>query len=447
MGILYRILSAASILFLAPYYAWRGWHRGEPAGTFRQRFGIVPREIVARAASDHSAQNPSAGSIWIHAVSVGEVLAAKPLLESLQQRFPRSPVFVSTTTETGQKLARERLASAAGIFYFPLDLAFSVRRALEAIRPVLVIIMETEIWPNFLREARRRAVPVVFANARISEKSFARYRRWNFFVDVFYEETLRNASLFLAQSPEDAQRLAAMHAPPDAIQVTGNMKYDAEPPAPGPFAAWLAEEIQRQERWPVLVAGSVVAGEEEAVLAAYDIVQRQWRHALLILAPRKPDRFDAAAEISSLGGWTAIRRSSIDPAAPLDENADVLVLDSIGELGGLYSLADAVFVGGSLVHSGGHNILEPAWFSRPPVFGPSMENFQEMAECFLSARAGIQVSGGPMLGKVWVQLIEDKTIRERMGRAAREISERNRGATAKSLAFIATLLEAGVPRA
>ncbi|MGH9724083.1 MAG: 3-deoxy-D-manno-octulosonic acid transferase, partial [Candidatus Acidiferrales bacterium] len=419
MGILYRILSAASILFLAPYYAWRSWRRGEPAGAFRQRFGIVPLEIVVRAASDSTAQIPSAGPIWVHAVSVGEVLAAKPLLEGLRQRFPLRPVFVSTTTETGQKLARERLASAAGIFYFPLDLTFSVRRALVAIRPALVIIMETEIWPNFLREARRRAVPVVFANARISEKSFARYRRWNFFVDVFYEETLRNASLFLAQSPEDAQRLAAMHASPDAIQVTGNMKYDAEPPAPGLLAAWLAGEIRRQERWPVVVAGSVVAGEEEAVLAAYDIVQRQWRHALLIFAPRKPDRFAAAAEITSLGGWTAIRRSSIDQAAPLDENADVLVLDSIGELGGLYSLADAVFVGGSLVHSGGHNILEPAWFSRTPVFGPSMENFQEMADGFLSARAGIQVSGGPMLGKVWVQLIEDKAIRERMGRAAR----------------------------
>ena len=230
-------------------------------------------------------------------------------------------------------------------------------------------------------------------------------------------------------------------------EVTGNMKYDADPPAPGPFAAWLAEEVRRQERWPVVVAGSVVTGEEEAVLAAYDIVQRQWRHALLILAPRKPDRFDAAAEISALGGWTAIRRSRIDQSAPLDENADILVLDSIGELGGLYSLADAVFVGGSLMNSGGHNILEPAWFSRPPVFGPSMENFQEMADSFLSARAGIQVSGGSMLGKVWVQLIEDKAIRERMGRAAREISERNRGATAKSLALITAILEAGVPRA
>ena len=212
MGILYRILSVASILFLAPYYAWRGWRRGEPAQTFRQRFGIVPPEIAARAASAHAAPGPSAGPIWVHAVSVGEVLAAKPLLEGLQRRFPERPIFVSTTTETGQKLARERLASAAGIFYFPLDLTFSVRRALDAIRPALVIIMETEIWPNFLREAHGRAVPVVFANARISEKSFARYQRWNFFVDVFYEATLRNATLFLAQSPEDAQRLAAMHA-------------------------------------------------------------------------------------------------------------------------------------------------------------------------------------------------------------------------------------------
>jgi 3-deoxy-D-manno-octulosonic-acid transferase len=192
----------------------------------------------------------------------------------------------------------------------------------------------------------------------------------------------------------------------------------------------------------VIVAGSVVEEEEEAVLAAYDVVQRQWRHALLVLAPRKPDRFDAAANIVGAHGWQVVRRSGLDLAAPLDENADVLLLDSIGELAGLYSLADAVFVGGSLVPAGGHNILEPAWFSRPPVFGPSMENFREMATQFLDARAGIQVRSSQQLGKVWVQLIEEDALRERMGRAARELSERNRGAAAVSLARIAGILGA-----
>ncbi len=301
--------------------------------------------------------------------------------------------------------------------------------------------METEIWPNFLREAKRLGVPVVFANARVSEKSFARYKRWEFLVGEFFTRVMRDAELFLAQTPEDAARLKEMGAPEGRVEVTGNLKYDAEPPAIGRFGEWLNDQIRQQERWPVVVAGSVVAEEEEAVLAAYDVVQRQWRHALLVLAPRKPDRFDVAASVAAAAGWNVVRRSVLDFAAPLEENADVLVLDSIGELAGVYSLADAAFVGGSLVPAGGHNILEPAWFSKPPVFGQSMENFREMAAQFLSARAGVQVTSGSQLGKVWVQLIEDNPLRERMGAAARGLSERNRGATTRALDRIASLLE------
>jgi 3-deoxy-D-manno-octulosonic-acid transferase len=300
--------------------------------------------------------------------------------------------------------------------------------------------METEIWPNFLREARRAGVPVIFANARISEKSFARFKRWEFLVGAFFARTMRDAQLFLAQTPEDSSRLLAMGADQDCIEVTGNLKYDAEPPAIGRFGTWLDQQIRRQERWPVLVAGSVVAGEEDAVLAAYDLVQRQWRHTLLILAPRKPGQFDAAAEIVVASGWKVVRRSQLDSAASLDDDTDVLLLDSIGELAGLYSLGDATFVGGSLTPVGGHNILEPAWFARPPVFGPSMENFREMADQFLDAHAGVQVTSGQGLGKVWIQLIQDDNMRERMGKSARAISERNRGASERSLDRIAGIL-------
>ncbi|MGA8145453.1 MAG: 3-deoxy-D-manno-octulosonic acid transferase [Candidatus Acidiferrales bacterium] len=438
MYFLYRILTAVGMLVLAPYFALRGWRRGEPSSALKERLGIIPREIASKAAGaavDHG------GAIWIHAVSVGEVLAAKPLVEALKRQFPGLVVLVSTTTETGQRLARARLQSADGIFYFPLDWVVPVRRALKVIQAALVIVMETEIWPNFLREARRAGATVIFANARISERSFARFERWKFLIGDFFARTLQDAALFLAQTPEDAKRLAAMGAPEERIEVTGNLKYDGEPPETGAFTGWLKEQIGKQERWPVVVAGSVVAEEEEAVLAAYDIVQRQWRRALLVLAPRKPDRFNAAAEIVSAGGWNVVRRSGLDLTSTLSENADVLVLDSIGELAGTYALADAAFVGGSLVPAGGHNILEPAWFSRPPVFGPSMENFQEMAEQFLAARAGIQVSSGTQLGKVWVQLIEDDAARERMGKAARDLSERNRGATARSMERIAAILK------
>jgi len=440
MYFFYRILTAAGMFILAPYFALRGWRAGEPSRALRERLGILPPEIAARAAFSAGVKDSAAGPIWIHAVSVGEVLAAKPLIEGLRGRFPGRPVYVSTTTETGQRLARERLQSADGIFYFPLDWVVPVRRALRAIRPGLVIIMETEIWPNFLREANRAGVPVIFANARISEKSFARFQRWEFLVGAFFARTMRDAYLFLAQTPEDSARLVAMGADEERIEVSGNLKYDAEPPAIGRFGTWLDQEIRRQERWPVLVAGSVVAGEEDAVLAAYDLVQRQWRRTLLILAPRKPAQFDAAAEIVAAGGWKVVRRSQLDSAATLDDDTDVLLLDSIGELAGLYSLADATFVGGSLVPTGGHNILEPAWFARPPVFGASMENFREMADQFLDAHAGVQVTSGQGLGKVWIQLIQDDKMRERMGKSARAICEHNRGATERSLGRIAGVL-------
>ena len=439
MYFFYRLVTAIGMLFLAPYYALRGWRRGEPS--LAERFGKVPPQIAGRAAHNRAPDGAAPGAIWIHAVSVGEVLAAKPLAEGLQRRFPGHAIFVSTTTETGQRVARERLQSIDGIFYFPLDWIVPVRRALKSIHPSLVIIMETEIWPNFLREARRKNIPVVFANARISERSFARFKRWQFLIGPFFERTLRDSTLFLAQTPEDFSRLRAMGAPEGHVEVTGNLKYDGEPPATTHFGEWLQQQIQTQERWPVFVAGSVVADEEEEVLAAFDIAQRKWRHALLLLAPRKPDRFDAAAAIAAADGWSVVRRSQLDLSGTLDESADVILLDSIGELSGLYALADAVFVGGSLVPAGGHNILEPAWFGKPPVFGRSMENFREMARQFLAANAGIEVAGGPQLGKVWTQMIEDTPARERMGAAARALSERNRGATERSIERIVAIID------
>ena len=434
MMLFYQLFTSLAILVLAPYYAIRGWRRGEPWQTLRERLGRVPVGVIQACAKG--------GAIWIHAVSVGEVLAAQPIVTELKQQYAERPVFVSTTTEAGQRLAPERLKSASGVFYFPLDSSGAVRRALRGIRPAIVIVMETEIWPNFLREAYEAGVPVVFANARISNRSFARYRRWKFLLEDFFTEALHYASLFLTQTQEDAARLTEMGAPEERIFVTGNLKYDASPPALGLFGSWLAEQIKTQERWPAVVAGSVVSGEEEAVLAAYDAVQRQWRRALMILAPRKPDRFDESSRLAVEAGWNVVRRSRLDLAKSLDENTDVLVLDSIGELAAIYSLADAAFVGGSLISSGGHNILEPAWFGKPPVFGRSMENFSEMAEQFLAANAGVQVSNGPQLGKVWVQLIENDMLRERMGQSARELSSRNAGATARTMAHIREILDA-----
>jgi 3-deoxy-D-manno-octulosonic-acid transferase len=434
MYFLYSALTAAGLVLLAPYFAALGLRRGKYLHSLRERLGAVPREIAARAEA-------APESIWIHAVSVGETLAAVPLAERLKQRFPGAPLFVSTTTATGQAVARERVKAADGVFYFPLDWSASVRRVFRAVRPGIVVILETEIWPNFLREARRRGVPVVFANARVSAGSFRRYRGVNRWLGNFVGRVLGDAQAFLAQSETDAQRLRELGAPAERVEVAGNLKYDLGPPAQNAFVTWLGDQVKQQERWPVVVAGSVVEDEEEPVLAAYDIVQRQWRRALLVLAPRKPERFAAAEQIAAERGWKVARRSRVKEGGSLGEDIDVLLLDSIGELAGLYVLADAVFVGGSLVAAGGHNILEPAWFAKPPVFGPSMDNFRDMATEFLSAGAGAQVGSGEKLGKFWVRLIKDDRGRERMGRAAQELAQQNRGATERCAARIAAILE------
>lgn len=439
MYFLYSVLMAAGMALLAPYFVIQGLRRGKYLESFRERMGRLPAALGNGVGPREA--------IWVHAVSVGEVLAAKSLVSAMQARFPGRPIFVSTTTATGQSVARERLEGVSGFFYFPFDWQGPVRRAFQRIRPAAVIILETEIWPNFLREARRRNVPVVFVNSRISERSMRRFRRFRPVIGDFYSRVMSDGAVFLAQSRDDARRLSEMGAPDNKIEVMGNLKYDHEPPMLGKFGKWLAGQIREQERWPVVIAGSVVAGEEEAVLAAYDIVQRQWRRALLVLAPRKPERFDAAENAIAEAGWKGVRRSRLDLQTPLDESADVIVLDSIGELAGLYALADAVFIGGSLVPAGGHNILEPAWFSKPPVYGPSMENFRDMAAKFSSAGAGIQVTSAERLGKAWIDLIRDTTRRDEMGRKARALVEANRGATARSLDRIAAILEASRDRA
>ena len=430
MYFLYSLLTAAGMLLLAPYFAVQGLRKGKYWRGLRQRFGYLPEE-----AGKPSVGAP--GAIWIHAVSVGEALAALPLARRLKERFPGRRLVISTTTATGQRVARERMDFADAIFYFPLDWAGPVRRIFRVIRPGIVVILETEIWPNFLRVARRQGVPVVFVNGRISERSFRRYR-W---VDGFLARVLADAEAFLMQSEEDARRLRALGAPGGRVGVMGNLKYDLGPPASSPLAEWLAAELERQKRRPLVIAGSVVAGEEEAVLGAFATVRGKWPRALLVLAPRKPERFEAAARVGAERGFSVVQRSTLRFNSPPGELADVLLLDSIGELAAMYRLADAVFVGGSLVAAGGHNILEPACFGRPPVFGPSMHNFRDAAAQLLSVGAAVEVASSEELSRAWCRLLEDQTRREQMGRAARELVERNRGATERALERIASILE------
>jgi 3-deoxy-D-manno-octulosonic-acid transferase len=446
MYILYSLLTAAGMVLLSPYFLLRGLLRGKDLGNIPERLGWkYPSELRG-----NSAAGAKGKTIWIHAVSVGEILAALPLAKQLKERYPQHRLVVSTTTTTGQQLARERMEFADAIFYFPLDWAGPVRRALKATQACVVLIVETEIWPNFLRECRRANVSVIFVNGRLSERSFGGFLRALSYsgglLRGFLRRILNDAALFLMQSEEDAARLLALGAPKDRVLVTGNLKYDLAEPPQGAFSAWLDAELVRSNRRPVLIAGSVMANEEAMVLGALADVEREFPGALLILAPRKPDQFDHAAAIIAQTGRTLVRRSEISlngtSSTALANPGNVFLLDSLGELAGIYRLADAVFVGGSLVPSGGHNILEPAAFGKVPIYGPFMENFREMAAAFLEAGAAIRVASPEDLGSVWRGLLRDPERAMRMGASARELADRNRGATERVLSHIKEILNA-----
>ena len=449
MYFIYSLLMGLVALLLTPYWIVQGLRHGKYFSNLGQRFGFSFPTL-----SKLSENRP--GAIWIHAVSVGEALSGITLAKRLKQAYPERPLVMSTTTLTGQALARERLPFADAIFYFPLDWAFCVRRAMRAVRPSIIVVLETEIWPNFLREARRREVPVVFVSGRISDRSFARYQRFfgvfGFFLRPFLRDALANAIAFLMQSERDAERIRSLGAPLERVQVSGNLKYDLELPAPTPISNWLATEAMRGGRSPIIVAGSVVATEEPLALIAFGTLQGEHRKALLVLAPRKPECFDSAAQFIDDSHRKFIRRSQLPVPGPsqngapagefsIADDVTVILLDSIGELASLYRVADGAFVGGSLVPSGGHNILEPAAFGKIPVFGPSMENFAEIAARFTAAGAAVQVESPEDAGVAWIEFLRDPERAARMGETARKLVESSRGATDRAIAEIARHLD------
>ena len=448
MYFVYSFLMGAAALLLLPYWLIKGLRQKKYLSNLRERLGLSTGPLD-KLPADHP------GAIWIHAVSVGELLSSIALAKRLKEAYPNRPLVVSTTTITGQSLARERLQFADAVFYFPLDWRFCVRRVLRAVRPSLVVVLETEIWPNFLCETRRKNIPVLFVSGRMSDRSFARYGRYlakfGFFLRPFLRSALANASAFLMQSEKDAERIRALSAPPDRVSVIGNLKYDMELPAPTPLSSWLEAEARRQGRSPIVVAGSVVATEEPLALIAFGVVQGEHPNALLVLAPRKPERFEAAADFIHESRRKFIRRSELALAphaegkasgnnGSISRDVTVILLDSIGELASIYRLADGAFVGGSLVPSGGHNILEPAAFGKIPVFGPSMENFSEIAARFVAADAAIQVESPEDAGVAWIELLRNPDRRRKMGENAKHLVDSSRGATDRALAEIAKFL-------
>jgi 3-deoxy-D-manno-octulosonic-acid transferase len=430
MYLAYSLLTLVAFVAVSPYFVYQAIRYRKYIGGLRQRLGFLP--ISFNIDGDQS--------IWIHAVSVGEVLTARALADDLKGRYPRLRLFLSTTTIAGQQVARRNLQQLDGVFYLPFDWTLIVRRTLALVKPRLFIMVETEIWPNLLHVCRRQGVKTVVINGRISQRSFPRYR----IVRPFFRRVLADVDRFCMQSEESARRLVALGADPARVTVTGSLKFDSlELPGVTPHGK-PRERVLRFFRLPssrtVVVAGSTMKGEEAAVLRAFSRVKARLPGALAVLAPRQPERFAEVERVARDAGFVTTRRTQLPIDA--DPPADVVVLDTIGELAQVYQVATAVFVGGSLADHGGHNILEPAIFGKPIVFGPHMQNFREIADVFLANDAAVQVQSDRELDDVLIQLVTDPVRRARLGAAARALVEANRGAKDKTLAVIGEVLPA-----
>jgi 3-deoxy-D-manno-octulosonic-acid transferase len=423
----YSILTVVVLVLGAPWFAWQAFRHRKYVGSLGQRLGFLPVAFNVD-------REPS---IWVHAVSVGEVLTTRALIDELKNRYPHLRLFLSTTTITGQQVARSGVPHVDGVFYFPFDFPWIVRRTLDLLRPALFVMMETEIWPHLLRQCRARGIRTVLVNGRISARSFPRYR----IARRFFRRVLADIDACCMQSAESARRIIEIGADPGRVVVTGSLKFDSLQWG-GSATARGQDRVLRFFRVPdhrlVVVAASTLRGEEGAVFVAFHRLRALHPGALLIVAPRHPERFGEVEALARDEGFRVARRT--DLAIDADPRADVVILDTMGELARLFQVATLVFVGGSLVDAGGHNILEPAVFGKPIVFGPSMHNFAEIADSFLAAGAAVRVRSPAELTSVLVDLAGDSVRRASLGAAARALVEANRGARERTLAAIDRLL-------
>ena len=426
MYLLYSFLTAVVFVVASPYFLYQALRHNKYVGSIAQRLGYLP--VSFNLDGDES--------IWVHAVSVGEVLSARPLISELRACYPKLRLFLSTTTLTGQQLARRSVPDVDAVFYFPFDWTITARRTLNVVKPRLFVMTETEIWPNLLRECRRRGVRTLMVNGRISYRSFPRYR----LIRPFMKRVLADIDRFCVQGEETSRRLIELDADPARIIVTGSLKFDSleSSPTPGRGRERVLRFFRVPPTRPVIIAGSTLKGEEEPVIRAFNRVRASGVNALLVIAARHPERFDEVERLCRHEGLTVVRRTEL--AIDADPRADAVVLDTIGELAQLYQIATVVFVGGSLVPAGGHNILEPALYGKPVVFGPHMQNFGDIAETFLSNGAAIQIRTAGELQETMLSLIGDPVRRARVGAAARALVESNRGARDRTLAVIRDLL-------
>ena len=422
MYLVYSALLTLWLLVTLPYWLLQMGRHGKYRAGLPERLGKVPGRL--------DLSSPKA-VIWIHAVSVGEVLAVSGVAAELSRRFPQYRVLVSTTTDTGQKLAR-KLFGEENVFYFPLDFAFAIRPYLRALHPRLVVIAETEFWPNFLHLVARSGAQIAVVNARISDRSFRGYRRFRHWL----ARILEPIDIFLAQTDDDRRRLSEIGAAADRIQVTGNLKFDISPPTPPPIVASLRSAFEDAGAGPILVCGSTVDDEEPLLLRAFENVLASHPRAVMILAPRHPERFPEVTTLLEKLGMRFWRRSLWN-GQPLA--GGVFLVDSIGELATLYSLGTLAFVGGSLVPQGGHNIIEPAQFGVPIVVGTHTENFRDIVGLF-QRRNAVRIVGPAELPLAFMELISNEAERIALGRRGAETLRDQAGATVRTVAALEKLL-------
>jgi len=419
----YDALVVCLLVVASPYFLYQALRYQKYAPSFRQRFLVSPGESGVATTE----------SVWVHAVSVGEVLAARVLIPRLRKCYPGLRVVVSTTTITGQQIARTALEGVDEVFYCPIDLSFSVTRAVNRFRPRLFIMMESEIWPNLLYACRRNGTKIVLVNGRISLNSYKRY----LLVRPLLKHVFSWISHFCVQDEEVARRLEALGVDSQKITITKSLKFDASD-----VRTTIETDVKRyfcvSPGRQIVVAASTQLGEESYVLEAFKNVRAKAENLLLVIAPRHPERFSEVERIAVRAGYRVVRRSELKiDTEPL---ADVVLLDTIGELAQLYPIATVVFVGGSLVPKGGHNILEPARFGKPIVFGHHMENFAEIARLFLSNKAAWQVRSVQELEEALTVLLSDSIQSARFGASALALVEGNRGALEETLKSIEAVM-------
>ncbi len=432
--LLYNLGLLGAILLASPYWLLRMLWSGRYRDGLGQRLGAVPRGLLKFVGQR--------STIWVHAVSVGEVMAASRLVELLDGIDPNLPVVISTTTRTGQKLAQERFenlrhfgnseAAETRVFYYPLDFAWIVRRYLQLLRPRVLVLMESELWPQMLVETQRAGIPTIVVNGRVSDRSLPRYRalRW------LWRPFLRKLTLVLVQSEQDEKRFAEIGVPPDKIETAGNLKYDVRVTG----ERTITQELRTHLRKPteVIVAGSTLEGEEQYLLNAFRELLAPFPELVLILAPRHPERFRAVEKLIHEMKFPCICRSQWMQKPQPIASGSVFLLDSMGELASVYSLASVAFVGGSLVPAGGHNPLEPAQFAVPSVTGPYVENFRGIVAVLLE-REAIRVTPPERLASVLGELLIPP-VAEQMGVRARQVFEEHAGASERCFHAIKKIL-------